>query len=253
MRTSQQLVVGEIYTRRGLFEMFTTADATINAGVFRPKDADSLWLFVTEFKSPHQTQYSGLLDGDVLYWDGLTSARTDHLIIEHEARGLEIHLFYRQNIYQYPANGFRYEGPFNYLSHEPGRPSHFVLRRASPLRRVVQSDLDSISLEEEYFEGAHKPRYTNSYERNPKLRAAAIACHGQTCLVCGFDFGKTYGVRGAGFIEVHHLRPVATLDPIAPVDPRTDMTVVCSNCHRMIHRSRDNVLSLEELRRIMRQ
>ena len=42
-----------------------------------------------------------------------------------------------------------------------------------------------------------------------------------------------------------HLHPVSTLGQKTKVDPRTDMTVVCSNSHRMIHRRRDEVLSLE--------
>jgi predicted HNH restriction endonuclease len=61
----------------------------------------------------------------------------------------------------------------------------------------------------------------------------------------------TRGKRGAGFIEVHHLRPVSRLERKTIIDPRKDMTVVCSNCHRMIHRRKDNVLSPKSLKLIL--
>ncbi|GFN21937.1 HNH endonuclease [Thermanaeromonas sp. C210] len=90
------------------------------------------------------------------------------------------------------------------------------------------------------------------YERDPELRRAAIRLHGTRCLACGFDFEEAYGERGRGYIEVHHLKPVSALGGPAAVDPRADLTVLCANCHRMVHRRRDRVLGLEELREIVR-
>jgi predicted HNH restriction endonuclease len=113
---------------------------------------------------------------------------------------------------------------------------------------TVKADLDSFRIEEEYVEGTPKTRFTNYYERNPKLRTAAIDFYGTRCMACGFDFGKYYGERGVGFIEVHHLRQVSTFRKRTKVDPQTDMAVVCSNCHRMIHRRKDRVLSLDDLK-----
>jgi len=52
---------------------------------------------------------------------------------------------------------------------------------------------------------------------------------------CGFDFERVYGELGAGFAEVHHLRPLSELR--RPVSTTlADLAVVCANCHRMIHR-----------------
>jgi 5-methylcytosine-specific restriction protein A len=115
----------------------------------------------------------------------------------------------------------------------------------------VGSDLDSLQAEEEYFEGQKRQRFTNYYERNQKLRAAAVKHHDVSCKVCGFNFGEAYGERGKDYIEVHHLIPVSTLGEEASVDPKSDMTVLCSNCHRMIHRRKDHVLMPEELRRLL--
>lgn len=117
---------------------------------------------------------------------------------------------------------------------------------------VVALDLEALQIEEEPFvEGEQRERYTNYYERDPKLRAKAISLHGTKCMACNFDFEKKYGERGKGFIEIHHLKPVSELGGNTKVDPETDLTVVCSNCHRMIHRKKNDVLSLEELRKFI--
>lgn len=112
----------------------------------------------------------------------------------------------------------------------------------------INDDLANFELENEYFEGQKKSRLSSFYERNPKLRLAAIKIHGLVCKVCGFDFKDFYGDHGSGFIEVHHLKPVSTLEASTKVSPEDDMTVVCSNCHRMLHRNRDIVLTPAQLK-----
>lgn len=100
-------------------------------------------------------------------------------------------------------------------------------------------------------EGKKKAVYTTKYERKPANRAAAIAVHGTVCMACGFDFGKMYGEYGKGFIEVHHAKPLfENAGEIIP-DPKTDLICLCSNCHRMVHRFRNKVLTLDELKSII--
>lgn len=253
MKTSESLTLGEIYTRNRLKEMFGIKDATINTGTFRPKGHDSVWLFVTEKKTSDRTQYYDRLDNDVLHWDGQTMGRTDHWIIGHKNQSLELLLFYRKSKTEHPGAGFRYEGPFEYVSHRGSHPTRFTLRRASSFESTVASDLDSLRAEEEYFEGNKKKRFVNYYERDQKLRAAAVEHHGVACKVCGFDFGEVYGERGKGYVEVHHLRLVSGLGKKTKVDPKSDMTVLCSNCHRMVHRNKNHVLTPEELKRLLRR
>jgi len=96
-------------------------------------------------------------------------------------------------------------------------------------------------------EGKITYHYVATYERKPQNRTAAIKIHGCKCMACGFDFEKEYGELGKGFIEVHHVKPLYTLNDEIEVDPRNDLICVCSNCHRMIHKKRGSVLSLEEL------
>ena len=74
--------------------------------------------------------------------------------------------------------------------------------------------------------------------------------HGRLfCEACGFDFAKAYGSVGDGFIEAHHNVPVSQLsgDSVTRV---SDLTMLCANCHRMIHRICP--MSVESLREAMR-
>lgn len=119
------------------------------------------------------------------------------------------------------------------------------------VQEEVKEELLSRQLEEEFFEGRRTERLSAFFERNPRLRAAAIVHHGHTCKACSFNFKEAYGEHGEGYIEVHHLVPISTLSEETAVDPATDMTVLCSNCHRMIHRSRSFPLSLEQLRQLV--
>ena len=100
------------------------------------------------------------------------------------------------------------------------------------------------------FEGKKKAKLINYYERKPALRYRAIEIHGTYCKVCGFDFGNKYGIHGEGFIEVHHLKPLSSLIDEREVNPLTDMTVLCANCHRMAHRFKDKVFSLKQLKKM---
>lgn len=129
MKSSSHLVLGSIYSRKDLQEQFKIVDATIRTGVFRPKGFDSVWLFVTAKKTLDQTQYADFLDGNLLHWDGQTSGRSDPTIIDHRRNGIELLLFYREAKDKYPNFGFRYEGPFEYVSHKGAGPAHFKLKR----------------------------------------------------------------------------------------------------------------------------
>jgi hypothetical protein len=118
------------------------------------------------------------------------------------------------------------------------------------LVEVVTNDIDSEKAEDEtyYSDGAIREYYGKRYERNPENRKKAIDFHGLNCTVCNFNFEYVYGDRGRDFIEVHHVKPLSTLDEEMIIDPQSDLVPICSNCHRMIHRRKDNVLTIEELK-----
>lgn len=91
---------------------------------------------------------------------------------------------------------------------------------------------------ESEMEGRYLLRWHAYRERNPALRRKKInsvvaAGSPIACEVCDFDFAQTYGERGRGYIECHHVEPLH----VSGAGPRTirDLALLCSNCHRMIH------------------
>jgi predicted HNH restriction endonuclease len=88
------------------------------------------------------------------------------------------------------------------------------------------------------------------YERSRKNREMTIKIHGTVCQVCGFDFDDVFGRDHANsYIEIHHVRPLSEHE--GEVDPATDLVPLCANCHRMAHRRRTTVTSIEELKELI--
>lgn len=89
-------------------------------------------------------------------------------------------------------------------------------------------------------------------ERTGDYSSKAKKLHGTVCQVCSFDFGKAYGTLGEGYIEAHHLVPLSDLkqglDYLYSIE--RDFSVLCANCHRMIHKS-GNPSDLNALRVIL--
>jgi 5-methylcytosine-specific restriction protein A len=113
-----------------------------------------------------------------------------------------------------------------------------------------EEELKSYSIENRK-DGKIIMRYTTQYERNPINRRNAIRIHGTVCQGCGFDFEKVYGEIGKDYIEVHHIKPLYEGGGSVPINAETDLICVCANCHRMIHRRKDKVLSLKELQKLL--
>jgi hypothetical protein len=93
--------------------------------------------------------------------------------------------------------------------------------------------------ENTYTEGKEKFVTHKYYERNPQLsrKEKEIVLNDKgylSCEVCGFDFYEIYGERGYGFIECHHNKPVSEMEGEGEV-LLEDLSLLCSNCHRMIH------------------
>lgn len=91
---------------------------------------------------------------------------------------------------------------------------------------------------ESEMEGRYLLRWHAYRERNPALRRRkidSVMARGDslTCEVCEFDFARTYGDRGRGYIECHHVEPLH----VGGERPRSirELALLCSNCHRMIH------------------
>lgn len=108
----------------------------------------------------------------------------------------------------------------------------------------------------EFPEGKEQEVRHKKRERNPTLVAKAKAHFKAksgrlSCMACEFDFAIKYGKAGDGFIEVRHTIPLSELEPGAKTK-LSDLVLVCSNCHRMLHRRRP-WLTIKSLRRLIKQ
>lgn len=100
-------------------------------------------------------------------------------------------------------------------------------------------------------EGRKREFYSTRYERNPIYRRKAIAIHGLSCMVCDTNFGDSYGDHGEGFIHVHHNKPLSESGEMK-INPKTDLSVLCPNCHAMVHRRKSRTLTVAEIKKMWR-
>jgi hypothetical protein len=128
--------------------------------------------------------------------------------------------------------------------------------RHDPFSPVTDADAEDDWLNQDgVHEGlpvlrAHLRRERRSAELARKLKRATLKRTGRlACQVCDFDFASTYGRYGEGYIEAHHLTPLAESDD-GIITRITDLALVCANCHRMLHRSGN--VPLQGLRSAMR-
>ncbi|BCA39838.1 HNH endonuclease [Kluyvera ascorbata] len=81
----------------------------------------------------------------------------------------------------------------------------------------------------------HIRRERNSAIVKQKKASVLRAVGYLECEVCGFNFKSVYGDIGNDFCEAHHIKPLAeTTGSVTTTSD--DLVLVCSNCHRMIHR-----------------
>jgi hypothetical protein len=110
-----------------------------------------------------------------------------------------------------------------------------------------------VGVSAEFEEGGTQFRIHRYKERKTKAarrkKQVVLAKTGRLqCEVCDFDFAEVYGPRGERFVECHHLIPLGELNQRRKTRLK-DLGIVCSNCHRMLHRK--PMLTVEELRAIV--
>ena len=126
---------------------------------------------------------------------------------------------------------------------------NFLENEISVFENSVKEFCENIKQNEPlYLEGEEEQFLSTKYERNKKARAACLAYHGTACVICGMDFGKSYGIEFAGKIEVHHIVPLSEIGEEYVVDPIKDLVPVCPNCHSAIHSKKDGVYTIEEMK-----
>ena len=120
-----------------------------------------------------------------------------------------------------------------------------------------QLDLNIIDYENwTFLEGKRTERIHKSRERSPALVNVAKEQYAEQnngrlpCQVCRFDFQKIYGDRGSSFIEAHHMVPLQDLVGDAEIETNVnDLAMVCSNCHRMLHKH--PFMDVDQLRELL--
>jgi len=120
---------------------------------------------------------------------------------------------------------------------------------------IYKVEDDEQAVEDSVMEGQMLYKLHKVRERSPKIVKAkkeqAMERYGKLiCEACIFIFEETYGVLGTGYIECHHRTPLAQFK----TEKKTrleDLALVCSNCHRMLHKQID-VLTVEDLRDIIK-
>jgi 5-methylcytosine-specific restriction enzyme A len=109
--------------------------------------------------------------------------------------------------------------------------------------RIEQNEILPVNEEEEnaFFEGKVLYRLHKYRERNQKivndLKKKAMKRGKLKCQACGFDFYERYGDIGRGFIECHHTIPLSEYQQNR-LTKSEDLALVCSNCHKMLHKYR---------------
>jgi predicted HNH restriction endonuclease len=131
----------------------------------------------------------------------------------------------------------------------------YKLRNTKDGKQVnITGDFEPISIE-----GKSKLAVHMRYERDSglikKIKTQAMRANPMlNCEVCGFSFLEKYGKLGEGFIEAHHLKPLNETKETKTT--RHDIVLVCSNCHRMLHKGiseidDNSIMTIDELKNLL--
>lgn len=92
--------------------------------------------------------------------------------------------------------------------------------------RSAWEEAKRAALSQGFEEGTRFELTLSRAERDPALRKAALSHYGLRCTECGFV------PQVSSQLEVHHLNPIAEGKRRTVL---TDVTVLCANCHRLVH------------------
>jgi len=111
---------------------------------------------------------------------------------------------------------------------------------------------DELNQDFESKEGKELFRQHRVRERDSSLtfekKLAAIRGRNLKCEVCMFSFQDTFD---QDYIECHHKIPIYKGERITRLE---DLALVCSNCHRMLHRKiNGGFLTIEQLRKLIKK
>jgi hypothetical protein len=183
--------------------------------------------------------------GNKFKWFGRGSSKLSHPSIQSLiSPNASVCLFYRND----SRKVFTYGGNVLAESYKDSSPVEVIWKLKA---HMMESSFypDEIQEPSTYYEGLKAIVSVNRYERNSEARKKCIEYYGLNCSVCNFNFEEKYGELGKGFIHVHHLTQLASINKSYQLDPIKDLRPVCPNCHSMLHKCTPP-LSISELIKI---
>lgn len=124
--------------------------------------------------------------------------------------------------------------------------------------KEIDNDYKDLIIEEGTIkEISSKQRKRSQLLRNLKIYKIKAQNRGKLpCYACGFDFEEKYGRAGKDFIQIHHTEPIHETDIRGRSthlrEALKKVIPLCSNCHSVVHRNKNKMLSVEELKEIIR-
>ena len=229
---------GKIYKRKSLHKKYGGQSAS---GISTPSKHPFIFLF-TGASGKEFGYEDGWDNAGIFHYTGegqvgnMQFIKGNLAIRDHRKNGKELHLFE-----QLKDGKVKYLTQMECVDYENrkgkdrvGNDREIIVFSLAPNGAVKQTVFDRAI----YKEGNEQTVTQTKKERNPLLRRDAIAKYGMTCMVCGFNFDKVYGKDIAkGYIEVHHEKMLSEIKGEREVSVE-DVKVVCSNCHRIMHRTK---------------
>ena len=111
-----------------------------------------------------------------------------------------------------------------------------LVNREADISERLTTEIQPYEENKLFLEGKVVQVFVNKYERSQQAKIECIKHLGDSCVVCGFNFGQVYGEEIAGgYIEVHHLNQLSDIKKEYQVNAITDLIPLCSNCHSVVH------------------
>lgn len=149
---------------------------------------------------------------------------------------------------------------YNSKNFRIANPTEVTKKTFEELLKLNLKSIPNIDKEEEeeleFPEGKEYQKKHFARERNQTLIKEAKRkfkeTHGSLyCQICNFNFEKKYGKIGLDFIEGHHTIPISEMKEGHKTKVK-DIALVCSNCHRMLHRRRPWI-KMKELKNLIKK
>ncbi|PEM90667.1 HNH endonuclease [Bacillus toyonensis] len=251
--TTYPYKVGEEYSRKDVYKLLIVPESK-QGGIWNTGYTtynNDIYIFAT-INSAGTTghDYDNKFIGDNLQWFSKNnhSLNTPSIQAMLNPKG-NIFIFTRED----SSNPyFIYEGNGRVKEYEDTKPVKIIWEFNDNNEEYPNKTTEEVDNPEKYTEGATKQVSVNVYERNPVARRKCIEHYGCSCVICDFNFEKTYGELGKDFIHVHHLKELHTIGEEYEVDPITDLRPVCPNCHAMLHKKKP-AYTIEELKALIKQ